>query len=261
MARAAVTTAEDLVTEVGYDSNLRASGLLSVRAGVPVLLVPSTAMAAQLGSFTLRVVAGMPLAMRPVQRPGHAAIIEGAWVGGKKGAVKGGGGGGAKGGGGSAGGCHLEASWGSNPQYAVSVKGEAGAMISLRVVLRRPALEWEAPMADKPVESMMGLYVLSGESLERAACSTAAGRGGEDGVGVGDVAMRKLTLRGKAAAGILHESCFSPTLEVSCTLQLAGGGGPSSLVLVPTTFGAGQAGPFAIELASDGENLAWEQLT
>ena len=56
----------------------------------------------------------------------------------------------------------------------------------------------------------------------------------------------------KAALDILHETCFSPALEVECTLAIPADAPRTSLVLVPTTYGAAQAGPFSIELACDG---------
>jgi hypothetical protein len=52
---------------------------------------------------------------------------------------------------------------------------------------------------------------------------------------------------------------LAPTLEASCALELHEPR-PVTLVLVPSTFGAGQTGPFSIELASN-EVLSCEQLS
>ena len=42
---------------------------------------------------------------------------------------------------------------------------------------------------------------------------------------------------------MVHETCFAPTLEVSCTVNL---NGSTTLVLVPATYAVGQQGPFEI---------------
>jgi hypothetical protein len=149
----------------------------------------------------------------------------------------------------NAGGCHLEETWGTNPQYAITVGvagagGARGAAASLHIVLRRPEAEWTLPMLDTPVDSMVGFYLLRGPS-------TGAGAS-PPGI------ARRVPLRSKSHARLVHETCFAPTLEASCALELHEPR-PVTLVLVPSTFGAGQTGPFSIELASD-EVLSCEQL-
>ena len=149
---------------------------------------------------------------------------------------------------GNAGGCHLEESWHANPQYAITLGADAEAdergaeadergaqPVSLRVRLRRPEAEWRMAMADRPVETMMGFYVL---------------RGGPG--------TQRLPLRSKASSPLVHETCFAPTLESHCTLEVREPR-PLTLVVVPTTFGAGQAGPFVLELACE-ESITWDEL-
>ena len=59
---------------------------------------------------------------------------------------------------------------------------------------------------------------------------------------------------------LVHESCFAPTLEVGCTVELGAGEAPTALVLVPATYGPGVQGPFEIELACE-EPISWRELT
>ena len=158
--------------------------------------------------------------------------------------------------GGNAGGCHLEDRWGANPQYLLRVGGGGGGgggarEVSLKIVLRRPAEPWATAMQKNSVESMTGFYLLRAP----AALSAAAAGGG----GAGGRPIRKLPLRSRSEVDIIHESCFSPTLEVGCTVQLTPGAEPTALVLVPTTYGPGQLGPFSVELACDAP-LHWEAL-
>ena len=238
--RLVTTTADDVLCELGYTSESVASGTFALHAGVPVVAVPSTLKPADSGLYRLRLLSDAPLAVVPVHRAAHTAVIDGAWTGGGAKA----GGGGARGRGGTtAGGCHMEPTWGSNPQYVLDVGGSDGdgSSASVQIVLRRPEAEWEAAMNDKPVDAMIGFYVLSGDILLANP-------------------HQRLRLRGKAEAPIVHESCFALSLEVSCTLQLElNSSQPTTLVLLPTTYGAGQLGPFTIELASDAP-LAWAAL-
>ena len=57
-------------------------------------------------------------------------------------------------------------------------------------------------------------------------------------------------LDGPGAPQLLHESCFSPSCELSCTLRLRLDPG-ARLLLVPSTFGPSQLGPFRIAIHSD----------
>ena len=70
------------------------------------------------------------------------------------------------------------------------------------------------------------------------------------------------TSKDKASAQpqLVHESCFAPTLEVGCTVELGAGEAPTALVLVPATYGPGVQGPFEIELACE-EPISWRELT
>ena len=97
------------------------------------------------------------------------------------------------------------------------------------------------------VDSMMGFYLLSGEGLAAD----------EDGL-----PSARLPLKDKASAQpqLVHESCFAPTLEVGCTVELGAGEAPTALVLVPATYGPGVQGPFEIELACE-EPISWRELT
>ena len=96
-------------------------------------------------------------------------------------------------------------------------------------------------MTDKPVDSMLGLYILKGGATSAEP-------------------LRRLRLRSKASAPLVHESCFAPSLEVGCTLDVRlVAHEPTTLVLMPATYGAGQAGPFALQLASDAR-LSWQEL-
>ena len=97
---------------------------------------------------------------------------------------------------------------------------------------------WAQAMQKSVVESMAGFYLLR-----------ALGPCEEQG---------RLTLSDKASADaiMVHETCFAPTLEVSCTVNL---NGSTTLVLVPAMYAVGQQGPFEIELASD-QPVRWSAL-
>ena len=230
VSRAVVSSQAELEAELGFTSEREASGVLSLRAGTPLLLVPSLEVAGRSGRFRLTLLSETPLVLRRVTRGAHSVSFEGEWKGK---ALKG-----AAARDTAAGGCHLEPTWFRNPQYALTVGG-GGGETSLKVVLRRPESVWEAPMQRSVVESMMGFYLLRAPSELNS----------------------KLPLQDKASVqpDILHESCFAPTLEVSCTIQLCAQT-PTTLVLVPATFGAAQQGPFEVALASE-EPLSWRELT
>ena len=226
VARTIVSDAASLVSELGYTNEHEASSVLRLSAGTPLLAVPSLATAGRTGRFRLSLYADVAVALHRVSRGAHAAHIDGEWKKGSKAAT-------------TAGGCHLEPTWGKNPQYALTVGG--GGAASLRVVLRRPEAPWEKPMQSATVDSMMGFYLLR------------APPGGVDGG-----QKLKLSDKARATGAMVHESCFAPTLEVSCTVQL-GAPEPTTLVLVPATYGPGQQGPFEVALACD-EPLSWVQL-
>ena len=280
-------SADTLEASVGYVSESLASGLIALRAAMPRILVPSTLEPGQPGRFRLTILSDTPIACVPLAHEAYSLTIKGSWHG--KPALPGGprpsalaaqsgmgpaparhksdsssslGSGSSRasrasrnhvgGGAPNAGGCHLEETWGINPQYAITVGAAAsagdarGAAASLHVVLRRPDAEWTLPMLEKPVDSMVGFYLLRGPSN----CA---------GASLGPGAARRVPLRSKSHARLVHETCFAPTLEASCALELHEPR-PVTLVLVPSTFGAGQTGPFSIELASD-EVLSCEQLS
>ena len=270
-----------------YVSESLASGLIALRATMPRILVPSTLEPGQPGRFRLTVLSDTPVSCVPLAHETYSLTIKGSWHGkplppggprpsesaaqsgmgpaparlkadstssvgsGSNRASRPSRASGSHAGGGApnAGGCHLEETWGTNPQYAITVGvagagGARGAAASLHIVLRRPEAEWTLPMLDTPVDSMVGFYLLRGPS-------TGAGAS-PPGI------ARRVPLRSKSHARLVHETCFAPTLEASCALELHEPR-PVTLVLVPSTFGAGQTGPFSIELASD-EVLSCEQL-
>ena len=208
------------------------SGAIALQPTAPLLLVPSLATSGRDGRFRLSLLTDVPIALRPVSGTAHTITVDGEWLAGSRRVGRG-----------SAGGCHMEPTWGLNPQYLLTTifDGDDGVeeserKASLKLTLRRPEAPWEAPMKDKVVDSMIGFYLLEAP----------AGL-----VGGGAAASRlKLTCSGKTAVNIVHESCFAPTFEVGCTVQLSAQG-PTSFILVPATFGAGVAGPFSIELVCD----------
>ena len=247
VVHAVASSAEDGVAEFGYTSESQASGAVDLEAGVPLLVVPSLAAAGRDGRFRLRLFTDGPLVLKPVQRAGHAVSIPGEWRGTGSGPKAGPSGGvvpAAKRGG-NAGGCHMEPSWGNNPQYLITLGGaDLGTACKLCITLRRPAEPWATPMARNPVESMTGFYLINAPpSLMNAPSES----------------RRKLALRSKAQLDLVHESCFAPALEVACTIERSPSNEPMSLVLIPTTYGPGQMGPFAIDLAC-GASIAWQEL-
>ena len=258
VVHAVASTQEQMEAEFGFESELAASGILSLAPGAPLLVVPSLANSGLSGRYRLRVLSDVPLALKQVVGGGvHSESIAGAWKASGSGPGVGPSGGAAPASqrGGNAGGCHLEDSWGANPQYLLRVGvggggdgvGRGGREASLKIVLRRPAEPWATAMQKNSVESMTGFYLLRAP----AALAAAGGAGGRP--------LRKLPLRSRAGLDMIHESCFSPTLEVGCTVQLTPGAEPTALVLVPTTYGPGQLGPFSVELACDAP-LHWEAL-
>ena len=224
VARAVASSADRLEVEFGYESEREASGLIQLTAGAPLLIVPSLASSGLSGRFRVSVWSSAPVALHRISGGAHTATINGEWSGNgkKKGS--------------NAGGCHLEGTWGRNPQYAISVDGHLNS--SIKIVLRRPEVAWAQAMQKSVVESMAGFYLLR-----------APGPCEEQG---------RLTLSDKASADaiMVHETCFAPTLEVSCTVNL---NGSTTLVLVPATYAVGQQGPFEIELASD-QPVRWSAL-
>ena len=225
VTRAIVSQPELTVAEFGYASELQACGVLELQGQTPLLAVPSLASAGVGGRFRLSVLCDAPVALQAVTRRAQTFLIDGAWKGGK---------------GGSAGGCHLEPTWGANPQYGVTVfcdpSDDEGGECSLTITLRRPEEPWSTLLQSRPVESMAGFYLL---------------RAGDE--------PRRLGLKNKSSLDIVHESCFAPTLEASCTLTVPASVTSTTLVLIPATYGAGQAGPFTVELACD-SNVHIEEL-
>ena len=244
VTRAVASLADDTVAEFGFTSESLASGVVDVDAGDPLLLVASLASSGRGGRFRLTALTDVPAALTPVAGRSHVASISGEWRG-SAGAPKAGPSGGvapAAKRGGNAGGCHMEPTWGLNPQYLLTISAGSdvhrpiGSPCSLKIALRRPAEPWATPMQRNPVESMAGFYLI------RAPAPLVDAPAGS---------KTKLPLRSKADLDIVHESCFSPTLEADCTLELILRAEPTSLVLVPATYGPGQMGPFSIELACD----------
>ena len=250
VARALVSSAGEEEAEFGFTSSVEASGRLELRAGSPLILVPSCAAASRGGGFRLAVLSEVPIVLRPVSHSAHSAIIEGAWQAGTRASAgpQAGEGGRARGAAaratsaaaaaavGTGGGCHLEPTWGLNPQYALAIapvgdRADGQGMATLKVAVRRPGEAWEASMRDRPVESMLGFYLL------RTPPAAASPR-------------RRLPLASKGDADVVFESCFAPTLEATCTLRVDASRA-TDFVLVPATYGGRQFGPFTIELVCD----------
>jgi hypothetical protein len=222
--RVVVSSPEDTIAEFGYESIEIASGLLAMQPDSPLVISPTMAAPARAGHFRLHLLSSVPLAVRPIRTPAYSAVINGAWRPKE----------------GTAGGCHLEASWGSNPQYSLHVDGtgRGATPCTLTLVLKRPLDAWMQTMSKHPIESMLGFYV----------CASSEG-----------TPPTKLPLRKKANAKVVHETCFAPTLEATCTIHLSAGR-TTTFVLIPATYGPGQSGPFSIEAASDAP-LQWAELT
>ena len=107
---------------------------------------PSLASSGLSGRFRVSVWSSAPVALHRISGGAHTATINGEWSGNgkKKGS--------------NAGGCHLEGTWGRNPQYAISVDGHLNS--SIKIVLRRPEVAWAQAMQKSVVESMAGFYLL-----------------------------------------------------------------------------------------------------
>ena len=195
------------------------------------------------GRYKIKLLTDVGVALKLAAGGAHATTIRGAWRGSGSAPKVGPSGGAAPAAkrGGNAGGCHLEATWSNNPQYLLTVSSSSGGNSirtrSMKIALRRPAEAWAVPMQRNAVDTMAGFYLIRAP----------------------DVLTKKLPLRSKAGLDIVHESCFSPTLEVGCTVELIPDDEAMSFVLVPSTYGPGQMGPFSIELVCDSP-IQWTAL-
>ena len=211
VGRALRCAPDHVVLEAGYENEDEAHALVALRGGAPLLLVPSTAAAAERGAFALTLYSDAPLELRTLP-PAHCACARGAWRGG--------------------GGSHLEAGWGANPQYALRLRGggaggDDGEPLMLRLLLARPEREWAPALKRSVVDAMAGVYIFR------------ADRG--DG---------RLALGEKDAAPLVHETPFSPLCELTCALRLPLAES-EQLVVMPATWGAAQCGPFELAAYGD----------
>lgn len=106
--------------------------------------------------------------------------------------------------------------------------------VCLKMSLTRPEKFWQPRLGNPKsmADAMFGLYVLLDESGARTS-------------------RAHLTRNLDETSGlqVVHETCFSPSCEISCTLELQLASA-ARLLLVPTTFEPGQLGPFLITVHS-----------
>ena len=116
---------------------------------------------------------------------------------------------------------------------------DLGEIISLKLSLTRREKAWAATLRrpEQLSDAMFGLYVLLDFPDGTAGAWTQR-------------AVLNSRLDAPGAPQLLHETCFSPSCELSCTLRLRLEPGVR-LLLVPTTFGPSQFGPFHIAVHSD----------
>lgn len=182
------------VAEAGFVSASEGTVLFEAAAGEALLLVPSTQMAGQHGAFRLQLYSSTPLTVRRLA-DGHHALVRGAWT-----AT-------------SAGGCRVERTWQSNPQYclelippvdqiritlsrASTANTRARPSNALKPFLRRcdraesrPNRTMGARMTTRSsmVDSMVGFYVLRCCSSETPAPLDLAQEGKVSAAGVWEV--------------------------------------------------------------------------
>jgi len=233
------------VAEAGFVSASEGTVLFEAAAGEALLLVPSTQMAGQHGAFRLQLYSSTPLTVRRLA-DGHHALVRGAWTAS------------------SAGGCRVERTWQSNPQYclelippvdqiritlsrASTANTRARPSNALKPFLRRcdraesrPNRTMGARMTTRSsmVDSMVGFYVLRCCSSETPAPLDLAQEGKVSAAGVWEV---------------LHETPFTTDARTSCLLRL-----PMPipaarywLCVVPTTFAPGITGEFDLTVCSN----------
>jgi len=124
----------------------------------------------------------------------------------------------------TAGGCHIEsAKWMSNPQFGLRV----GALTNVEITLGRPANKWKGSAKARTLESMMGFYVLRGETVGQRVRPE------------------------QAEAAVIHQTVFLPAHEVKASLYLEPLPDDAPYIIMPATFGAGQRGPFSLGINTD----------
>ncbi|EOD27123.1 hypothetical protein EMIHUDRAFT_205053 [Emiliania huxleyi CCMP1516] len=206
------------VAEAGFVSASEGTVLFEAAAGEALLLVPSTQMAGQHGAFRLQLYSSTPLTVRRLA-DGHHALVRGAWT-----AT-------------SAGGCRVERTWQSNPQYCLEL---IPPVDQIRITLSRASTANTRAKSNalKPsmVDSMVGFYVLRCCSSETPA-------------------PLDLAQEGKVSAAGVWETPFTTDARTSCLLRLPMAmPTPAArywLCVVPTTFAPGITGEFDLTVCSN----------
>ena len=121
----------------------------------------------------------------------------------------------------NAGGSHIESpnKWTNNPQFSLRVS----QLTAVDIMLERPRQKWRYACKMYTLESMMGMYVMSGEGLAPG---------------------QRLV---ECGPNIVHQTNFTPTYETKVSLYLE----PGDYIIMPTTFGVGQKGPFSLGINTD----------
>jgi hypothetical protein len=158
---------------------------------------------------------------------------------------------------GGAGGSHLHASWGANPQFHLFVPpppaGGPAPPARVLATLRLTDSDATRRRARRdPLGGMPGLYLLAPDPAP-------AGAQGTRGWAQQGAAPRRVPLGpGDRAARCLAESPFSPGAAAALEVELPRARAP--YVLVPATLEPGRAGAFSLELSSDAPLFAMQAL-
>jgi len=270
-ARALAPREEHVAAEGGFDDAHRAALALRLPRDSPLLLVPSTSAPGVHAAYRSRPAPPRRPAAPPPRRPagarpgGGAPTAGGAVLEGRldvfsdarvearrlppvrrvllRGAWRAGG----------AGGSHLHASWGANPQFHLFLPpppaGGPAPPARVLATLRLADSDAARRRARRdPLGGMPGLYLLA-----------PAPENGALGGALQGAAQRRVPLGpGERAARCLAETPFSPGAAAALEVELPRAGAP--YVLVPATLEPGRAGAFSLELSSDAPLFAMQAL-